>query len=75
MSEIPNDVLQEIRKLSKLEISERALKSIIIEYISKTYRTNVKDVQFLVNRECVGYGPMEHEVVRFNGCTVILEGD
>ena len=73
MYEIPNDILQEIRKLSKLEVSERAVKSIIIEYISRTYRVNVKDVQFLVSRDYEGYGLAEHEVLRFNGCTVILE--
>ena len=75
MSDIPNDILQEIRKLTKLEISERALRSIVIEYISRTYHVNVKDVRFLVSRDYEGYGPTEHEVVKFNGCTVTLEGD
>lgn len=70
-----DDILNEIRKLSKLEISERAVKSIIRDYIERTYRVNVKDVNFLVNKELEGYGPMEHEVVRFRGCDVILKGE
>lgn len=70
-----DDILNEIRKLSKLEISERAVKSIIRDYIERTYQVTVKDVNFLVNKELEGYGPMEHEVVRFRGCDVILKGE
>lgn len=68
-------ILNEIRKLSKLEVSERVVKSIIRDYIERTYRVTVKDVNFLVNKEWEGHGPMEHEVVRFRGCDVILKGD
>lgn len=75
MPSIDENILNEIRKLSKLEISERAVKSIIRDYIERTYRVSVKDVNFLVNREVEGYGPMEHEVVRFRGCDVILKGE
>ena len=69
------NILNEIRKLTKLEISERVVKSIIRDYIERTYRVTVKDVNFLVNKEWEGHGPMEHQVVRFNGCEVILKGD
>lgn len=69
------NILNEIRKLTKLEISERALKSIIRDYISRIYKVDIKDVKFLVSRELEGYGPMEHEVVRFNGCEVIFKGE
>ena len=69
------NILNEIRKLSKLEISERALKSIIRDYIERTYQVSVKDVNFLVHREVKGYGPMEHEVLSFNGCSVTLKGE
>lgn len=72
---IDENVLNEIRKLSKLEISERVVRSIIRDYIERTYRVTVKDVNFLVNRETEGHGPMEHEVVRFRGCDVILKGE
>lgn len=72
---IDENILNEIRKLSKLEISDRAVKSIIRDYIERTYHVTVKDVNFLVNRELEGYGPMEHEVVRFKGCDVILKGE
>lgn len=69
------NILNEIRKLSKLEISERALKSIVKDYIRRIYQMDAKDVNFLVNREVEGYGPMEHEVLRFNGCVVTLKGE
>lgn len=69
------NILNEIRKLSKLEVSEMVVKSIIRDYIERTYRVTVKDVNFLVNKEWEGYGPMEHEVVRFKGCDVILKGE
>ena len=75
MSSIDENILNEIRKLSKLEVSERVVKSIIRDYIERTYRVTVKDVNFLVNKELEGYGPMEHEVVRFRGCDVILKGE
>lgn len=72
---LDENILNEIRKLSKLEVSERVVKSIIRDYIERTYRVTVKDVNFLVNKELEGIGPMEHEVVRFRGCDVILKGE
>lgn len=69
------NILNEIKKLTKLEISERALKSIVKDYIRRIYQVDVKDVNFLVNRELEGIGPMEHEVLRFNGCVVTLKGE
>lgn len=68
-------ILDEIKKLTKLEISERAVKSIIRDYVEINYQVDVTDVNFLVNREIEGYGPMEHEVVRFKGCTVTMKGE
>lgn len=76
MSEpIADDVLREIKKLTKLEISENVLKSIVRSYIERIYQVSVEDVRFVVNREIEGYGPMEHEVLRFNGCIVTLKGE
>lgn len=76
MSElIKDDILQEIKKLTKLEISKNALKSIVRDYIERVYHVTVKDVDFLVSKEWEGYGPTEHQVVRFNGCEVRLKGE
>lgn len=76
MSElIKDDILQEFKKITKLEISKSALKYIVCDYIERIYHVTVTDVEFLVSKEWEGYGPTEHQVVRFNGCEVKLKGE
>lgn len=60
-----------IKKNITINLSEDDVKEIITEYCIKNgYDVNTEDVNLLVCKRSVGYGPMEHDEWSFAGAKV-----
>jgi hypothetical protein len=60
-----------------INLTEEDVKEIIAEKCRAEGYTNVKaeNVTLEVGQELQGYGPMEHNVVRFKGCRIYCKED
>lgn len=60
-----------VERTVKVELTADELKQIVAEYLRKDgFDAEKEDVTFNVGRHSEGFGMMEHEVIKFTGCTV-----
>lgn len=65
----------EIQEKFTVSLTEQSVKEIIASYLQgKGCNAKPENVEFEVRTFFEGYGPMEQEVIRFEGCRVELEG-
>lgn len=61
----------EVKRSITINLRETELKEIVAAHLNKEgYEVEPQNVTFRVSSEIEGYGPMEHEVTKFNGCIV-----
>lgn len=60
-----------IKKNIEFHLSDNDVKEIIADYLKKEgYSVEAGDVVLRVGKRCVGYGPMEHDVICFDEAVV-----
>ena len=66
---MPPEAITKILRSVTVTLTPEELTKIIKAYLEKE-GFEVRDVDFKVSIDTEGYGPCEHEVPSFNGCTV-----
>ena len=58
-------------------LTPEEVQTIIANYMSKELEVKLdsKNITFNVNTQLEGYGPMEHPVTKFRGCSIRYQGD